>query len=108
MDATWIVMTNAPDRETALRIARALVEARAAACVNVMSPCTSIYRWQGAIDTADEVPLVVKTTERRYGEVEALIRALHPYELPEIVAVPAGRGLPGYLAWVAAETAPGA
>jgi len=105
--AVWIVMTNVPDRETAQAIARALVEARAAACVNVMSACISVYRWRGKIETADEVPLFIKTTERRYPEVERLIRSLHPYELPEIIAVPAGRGLPDYLSWVAETTAAG-
>lgn len=107
-DDVLIVMTNAPDRATAEKIARSLVEARAAACVNVMSPCSSVYRWQGAVETAEEVPVFVKTTASRYAEVEALIRAQHPYELPEIVAVPAGRGLPRYLDWVRAETVPGA
>lgn len=105
--AVWIVMTNAPDCETARAMARALVEARAAACVNVMSACTSIYRWQGAVETAEEVPLVIKTTASGYPEVERLIRSLHPYELPEIVAVPAGRGLPDYLSWVTANTTAG-
>jgi periplasmic divalent cation tolerance protein len=103
-----VVMTNAPDREIAEKIARALIEARAAACVNIMSPCTSIYRWQGAVETAQEIPVFIKTTAGRYADVEALVRKLHPYELPEILAVPAGRGLPGYLAWVLAETTPGA
>lgn len=107
-DGVLLVMTNAPDRQTAERIGRALVEARLAACVNVMSPCTSIYRWQGALETAEEVPVFIKTTASRYVELEALIRAQHPYELPEILAVSAGRGLPGYLAWVQAETTPGA
>lgn len=103
-----IVMTNAPDRATAEMLARALIDARAAACVNIMSPCTSVYRWQGVVETAEEVPVFIKTTADRYPEVEALVRKLHPYELPEILAVPAGRGLPGYLAWVRAETTPGA
>lgn len=107
-DCVLLVITNAPDRETAQSIARGLIEARAAACVNVMSPCTSVYRWQGAIETAGEVPVFVKTTASRYAEVERLIRKLHPYELPEIVAVPVARGLPGYFDWVRAETAAGA
>jgi periplasmic divalent cation tolerance protein len=102
-----VVMTNAPDRDTAESIARELIEARAAACVNVMAPCTSIYRWQGAVETVEEVPVFIKTTADRYAEVEAIVRKLHPYELPEIIAVLAGRGLPGYLAWVQAETTPG-
>lgn len=103
-----VVMTNAPNRETAETLARALIDARAAACVNILSPCTSIFRWQGAVETAEEVPVFIKTTAARYAEVEALVRGLHPYELPEIVAVPVGRGLPGYLAWIEAETKPGA
>jgi periplasmic divalent cation tolerance protein len=103
-----IVMTNAPDRATAEMLARALIDARAAACINIMSPCTSVYRWQGAVETAEEVPVFIKTIAERYPEVEALVRKLHPYELPEILAVPAGPGLPGYLAWVRAETTPGA
>jgi len=103
-----IVMTNAPDRATAETIARAAVEARVAACVNIMGPCTSIYRWQGAVETAEEVPVFMKTTAARYAELEALVRKLHPYELPEIVAVPAGRGLQAYFDWVQAETTPGA
>ena len=103
-----MVMTNAPDRATAESIARALIEARVAACVNIMSPCASIYRWQGAVETAEEIPVFIKTTADRYPEVEALVRKLHPYELPEIVAVPVGRGLHDYLAWVLAETTPGA
>jgi periplasmic divalent cation tolerance protein len=106
--AVWLVITNAPDRATADTIARGLTEARLAACVNVMSPCASVYRWQGAVETAEEVPVFIKTTAERYAEVEALIRSLHPYELPEVLAVPAARGLPAYLAWVEAETARGA
>jgi periplasmic divalent cation tolerance protein len=106
-ESVLLVMTNAPGRETAEKIARALVEARVAACVNIMSPCSSVYRWKGAVEQAEEVPVFVKTTGRRYPEVEALIRRLHPYELPEIIAVPCGRGLPGYLEWVHAETGPG-
>ncbi len=103
-----VVITNAPDRDTADKIARALVEARLAACVNIMSPCASVYRWQGVVENAEEVPLFIKTTVERYAAAEALIRSLHPYELPEILAVPAAQGLPGYLAWVEAETTPGA
>lgn len=107
-DSVLIVMTNAPDRATAEAIARAAVEARVAACVNIMSPCTSIYRWQGAVETAEEVPVFMKTTTARYAELEALVRKLHPYELPEIVAVPPAHGLPAYFDWVQAETSPGA
>jgi periplasmic divalent cation tolerance protein len=73
--------------------------------VNVLGGCSSVYRWNGAVEKAEEVPVLVKTRAGRYSEVEAAIRGLHPYELPEIIAVPVMRGLPGYLAWVARETA---
>ena len=82
----------------------ALVEARLVACANVLAPCTSVYRWQGVVETASEVPVLMKTTRARYPELEAAIRARHPYELPEIVAVPVEHGLPAYLDWVAVET----
>ncbi len=99
-----IVLTNLPDRETALKLAQALVDERLAACVNVLAECTSVYRWKEAIETAQEVPLLIKTRAALYPEVEAAIRRHHPYELPEIVAVPMVRGFPGYLEWVTAET----
>ncbi len=100
-----LVMTNLPDRDTAWKLAQALIEQRLAACVNLLAGCTSLYRWEGAIEHAEEVPVLIKTRAARYPEVEALIRSLHPYELPEIIAVPVVRGLPDYLDWVAEETA---
>ena len=103
---TLLVITNLPDRASAETLARALVERRAAACVNILAPCRSVYRWKGAIETADEVPLFAKTTRDRYALLERVVRELHPYELPEIIAVPIGGGLPAYLEWVAAETRP--
>lgn len=108
MDETLLVFTNLPDAAAAGKLAARLVEARLAACVNVLAPCRSTYRWNGAIEQAEEVPVLAKTTTARYGALEAAIRELHPYELPEIVAVPVARGLPDYLAWVAAETKPAA
>lgn len=99
-----LVLCNCPDSDIAARIARALVEARLAACVNVLAPCQSIYRWEGAVETATETPLLIKTTRERYSALEAEVRALHPYEVPEIIALPIERGLPSYLGWVAAET----
>jgi periplasmic divalent cation tolerance protein len=99
-----IVITNLPDRDAALELAETLMEKRLAACVNVLAACTSVYRWKQAIETAQEVPLLIKTRDALYPEVEAAIRRAHPYELPEIVAVPLVRGLPGYLEWIAAET----
>ncbi len=99
-----IVFTHAPDRATALKIARALVERKLAACVNIGAECDSVYRWQGKLETAAEVPLMIKTRAAIYADVEAAIKNVHPYELPEIVAVPIERGLPGYLEWVNAAT----
>ena len=101
-----LVLTNLPDRTSAEKLADALVEGRAAACVNILSPCRSVYRWKGALQRDEEHPVLAKTTADRYDALEALIRANHPYELPEIVAVPVERGLPAYLDWVAAETRP--
>jgi len=101
-----LVITNVPERGAAERLADALVAKRLAACVNILAPCRSVYRWQGSVQHDEEHPMLIKTTAARYSELEAEIRALHPYELPEIVAVPIERGLPGYLAWVAEETTP--
>lgn len=104
---TLLVFTNLPDRAAAERLADALVEQRVAACVNILAPCRSVYRWQNDLQRDEEHPMLIKTTEARYAALEAAIRAGHPYELPEIVAVPIERGLAGYLDWVAAETADG-
>lgn len=101
---TLLVLTSLPDEASAHALAAALVDERLAACVNVLAPCRSIYRWQGAIESATEVPLLIKTTAARYAALEAAIRARHPYELPEIVAVPVAHGLPEYLDWLVIET----
>jgi periplasmic divalent cation tolerance protein len=101
---TLLVFTNLPDRESALRLAQALVEQRFAACVNVLGGCTSVYRWRGAIETAEEVPVLIKTRACHYGTVERAICEQHPYEVPEIIAVPVAQGLPAYLDWLASET----
>ena len=100
----YLVITNLPDRESAGRLAHLLVEKRLAACVNILSPCRSVYRWKGKTEDAEEIPLLIKTARDRYAELEAAIRAAHPYELPEIIAVPLAGGLPAYLEWVEAET----
>ena len=102
--STLLVLTNLPDRAAAERLADALIEKRVAACVNILAPCMSVYRWKGAIEHDEEHPVLIKTTAERYPVLETAIRAAHPYELPEIIAVPIERGLPGYLAWVDAET----
>jgi periplasmic divalent cation tolerance protein len=99
-----LVFTNLPDRAAAERLADALVGERFAACVNILAPCRSVYRWKSALQHDEEHPVLIKTTAERYAELEQAIRANHPYELPEIVAVPIERGLPAYLDWVAEET----
>ena len=101
-----LVLTNLPDRAAAERLADALIEKRLAACINILGPCRSVYRWQGAVQHDEEHPVLIKSTREAYPALEAQIRALHPYELPEIVAVPIERGLPAYLDWVAAQTQP--
>lgn len=87
-----------------MELARALVTERLADCVNVGAPVQSMYHWQGQIETADEFPVTIKTCAALYPHVEAAICARHPYELPEIVAVPLLDGLRPYLHWLAAET----
>jgi periplasmic divalent cation tolerance protein len=99
-----LVITNLPDQDSARRVAEALIAGHLAACVNLLAPCASVYRWQGKIETAEEIPLLIKTLASHYSKVEAAIRQHHPYELPEIIAVPISAGLPEYLTWVAAET----
>lgn len=99
-----LVLTNLPDREAAAKLARALIEEKLAACVNILAACTSVYRWQGVVENADEIPVLIKTTSERYAALQDAICRLHPYELPEIIAVPLSHGLPGYLQWVADET----
>ncbi len=100
-----LVLTNLPDRAAAEALAAQLVERRVAACVNILSPCRSVYHWRGEVRHDEEHPLLIKTTPERYAALEQAIRAGHPYELPEIVAVPIERGLPEYLRWIAEETA---
>lgn len=101
-----LVITNLPDRAAAEKLADALIQTRVAACVNILAPCRSVYRWKGALQHDEEHPLLIKTSAERYTALEAAIRAGHPYELPEIVAVPIERGLPAYLDWVEGETTP--
>jgi periplasmic divalent cation tolerance protein len=106
MEETLVVLTNCPDDQSAERIARALVENQLAACVNRLAPVASIFRWQGAVEEADEVPLLIKCTRERYPAVEQAIRQLHPYSVPEIIALPITAGFAPYLRWVAEETQP--
>lgn len=94
-----IVLTTCPDTAAAERIARVLVEEKLAACVNMLPPMRSIYRWKGRVEDATEQLLVIKTAQQ-FAAVRDRIRSLHPYELPEIIAVPIADGFPEYLAWL--------
>ncbi len=106
MESMLLVLTNAPDREAARRLADGLVAARLAACVNLLSECISVYRWKGVVETAAEIPVLIKTRAGLFTEVEAFILNHHPYEVPEVIAVPLGRASPAYLEWLMQETQP--
>ena len=97
---------TAPDAETAARVARALVEERLAACVNLVPGIRSIYRWEGALEEDAEVLLVVKTRADRAADLASRVAQLHPYDLPEVVLLPVVGGSSAYLEWVRAEAAP--
>ena len=99
-----LVYCTCPDHDSALRIAQTLVDRQLAACVNVLPGLSSVYRWQGQTETAREELLLIKTRQAVYPELEAAILALHPYELPEVIAVPIAAGLPAYLAWIESST----
>jgi len=94
------VLTAAGSEEEAERISAALVEARLAACVQVVGPVASRYRWEGAVETAEEWQCLAKTIAALYPRVEAAIREIHSYDEPEIVATPIVAGSAGYLAWI--------
>lgn len=96
-----LCLTTCPDAASAERIAAALVEEHLAACVTIVPGLRSVYRWQGAIERADEHLLLIKTTADEYPALQARLQTLHPYELPELLAVEAVDGLPAYLQWVA-------
>ncbi|AQU68829.1 divalent-cation tolerance protein CutA [Streptomyces niveus] len=102
------VLTTTDSAAKAEALARGAVEARLAACAQISAPVTSVYRWQGAIETAEEWQVLLKTTAARYGALEAHLTAAHDYDTPEILAFPVVRGSAPYLAWLADETAPGA
>lgn len=99
-----LVFTNVPDVDTAERLARILIERRVAACVNILPAIRSLYHWQGQLETATEVMLQIKTIQPHYAELEAVIKAAHPYAVPEIIAIPIVDGLPAYLDWIRQET----
>jgi periplasmic divalent cation tolerance protein len=99
-----VVFTTVPDAEVARRVARALLDARAAACVQALPGLLSTYRWQGRVEESQEVLLLAKTTRARLADLERVLQGVHPYEVPEIVAVDTARVAAPYRAWVEAET----
>ena len=101
-----IAFITAPDLETATGIARALVEERLVACVNLVPGIRSIYRWEGAVEEDAEVLLVVKTRSARCAALAARVQDLHPYDVPEVIELPAVGGSDAYLDWVRRESAP--
>jgi periplasmic divalent cation tolerance protein len=102
-----LVLVTAPSAEKAAELARAVVEERLAACGNVVPGLRSIYRWEGKVQDDAEALLLLKTTPARFEALRARLLALHPYQVPEVLAVPVAAGSPAYLAWIARETEPG-
>lgn len=100
---TMIVLCNVPEHALAEQIATTLLNEQLAACVNIMAACQSMYRWQGKIEMASEIPMLIKSSKALYPRLQARLLELHPYKVPEIVALPLQDGLPAYLTWVAGE-----
>ncbi|HEY8459015.1 MAG TPA: divalent-cation tolerance protein CutA [Blastocatellia bacterium] len=95
-----VVLTTLENHEDGERLAGLLLESALAACVQILPPMTSIYRWQGAIERASEILLLIKTTRDAYPRVETVIKENHPYQTPEIIALPVAAGLADYLSWL--------
>jgi periplasmic divalent cation tolerance protein len=95
-----LVISTFPDAETAERIGRALVTENLAACANILPPVRSIYRWQEKIEDAAEIVALLKTTAGKYAALERRVKELHPYDVPEIIALPVSRGLDAYMKWL--------
>lgn len=95
-----VILCTVPNREVADKLARLLVEKRAAACVNILGEVTSVYRWKGEVTTDVELQLVIKTTSSQFAHVETLVRANHPYEVPELIALPVSLASSDYLTWL--------
>lgn len=100
MSGARVVLVTAPSPDVGAALGRALVDERLAACVNVIPGLTSIYRWQGQREEASECLLVIKTDDTRYAELERRVLELHPYTVPEVLALPVERGAPAYVEWL--------
>ncbi|MGE8356090.1 MAG: divalent-cation tolerance protein CutA [Microvirgula sp.] len=99
-----VVLVNVPDIDCARLVAKELVGSRLAACVNLLPAVESVYRWEGRVETASEVTLVIKSVRAAWPALEQRVQALHPYAVPEILALPVTAGLPAYINWVASES----
>lgn len=106
MKGQLVVLVTCANATEARRIAQALVEERLAACVNIHAAARSIYRWQGKVERAREIPVTIKTSSRLFPRLERRIRELHSYDTPEIVALPVAAGSRNYLLWIEASLAP--
>jgi len=101
-----VVLSTFPDAAKAAEVGRVLVDEQLAACVNLVPAIRSIYRWQGAVHDDAEALAIIKTTPERYPALASRLAALHPYEVPEILALPLADGHPPYLAWLAGQVGP--
>lgn len=101
---TILVLTNCPDEQSANQLALQLLEQKLAACVNIMPHVRSLYRWQGKIERADEITVLIKTARVHYAQLEQAIKDGHPYQVPEIIALPIIAGSFDYLNWLVQET----
>lgn len=99
-----VVLCTVPDRESAGSLAETVVNEHLAACVSIVPEVLSVYRWKGRAETDSELLLIIKTSRAQYQNLEQRLREKHPYELPEIIAVPITAGLAGYLAWIDSST----
>jgi periplasmic divalent cation tolerance protein len=104
MEQSILVMTNLPDTASATTLGRHLVAHKLAACVNLLPEVKSIYHWQGAVEEAGEVTMLIKSTHARYVDLETAIQALHPYDVPEIIVLEISGGFAPYLSWIEQET----
>ncbi len=104
MRGFYLVLTTVPEEKTGREIGRALVEARLAACVTVSAAARSIYRWESKICDEPEYVLLIKTRSALFNKLEAMIKKLHPYKVPEIIALPVEKGSRDYLGWLGEET----
>ncbi|WP_028456013.1 divalent-cation tolerance protein CutA [Chitinilyticum litopenaei] len=103
-EAIWLVICNCPEEAVARQLATGVINERLAACVNLLPAVESIYRWEGRLELAREIPLLIKTPARNYPALQDWLHAHHPYDVPEIIALPLGAGLPAYLDWVSSCT----